>query len=306
MSLSSAAAEETRVAVSGDLLELEETLVHPAAECFRLMHDDELESLAADIAEHGLRDAITLGRVKGEDVGIVDGRNRYRACLIASVEPRFVTIDFRDDDEVRAFVVSRSERRNVTKGEHAMGIALAYPGSQGKKDEAARTSAETADVSMRRVQVARQVLRYSLDKALAVRDGILKLDKALDEVRQALADLESDETKLRQLRSNAADLADLVAEETLSLSEAFVVFQQREAEKAAVETQKRETLLRLTEQAYRGVTAWANADFADAVQSRLDDPGFRKQLVGRLRIGDEAEDIHAGARALKKMLGKIR
>ena len=40
MSLSSAAAEETHVAVSGDLLELEETLVHPAAECFRLMHDD--------------------------------------------------------------------------------------------------------------------------------------------------------------------------------------------------------------------------------------------------------------------------
>ena len=91
------------------------------------MHEDELDSLAADIAEHGLRDPITLGCINGGDVSIVDGRNRYLACQIAGVDPAFVVVDFKDDDEVRAFVVSRSERRNVTKGEHAMALALAYP-----------------------------------------------------------------------------------------------------------------------------------------------------------------------------------
>jgi hypothetical protein len=65
-----------------------------------------------------------------------------------------------------------------------MGIALLYPGGQGKKDDEAETSAETADVSMRRVQEARQVLRHSRDLALAVRDGVRKLDDALDLVRR--------------------------------------------------------------------------------------------------------------------------
>ena len=63
----------------------------------------------------------------------------------------------------------------MIKGELAMSIAMLYPGGQGKKDEGARTSAETADVSMRRVQAARQVLRHSIDLAHAVRDDALVL-----------------------------------------------------------------------------------------------------------------------------------
>lgn len=294
--------------MDGDLLELEETLVHPAAECFRLMHEDELESLAADIAEHGLRDPITLGRVKGEDVGIVDGRNRYRACRIAGVEPHFVTVEFKDDNDVRAFVVSRSERRNITKGEHAMGIALAYPGGQGKSDEEAKTSAETADVSMRRVREARQVLRSSPDKALAVRDGILKLDKALDEVRQALADLESDETKLRQLRSDAPDLADLVTEERLTLAEAYSIYEKRIDDAKRAEQAKRDTLIRLTDSAFRGVTAWAVEDFSDAVWQRLDDPEFYAALTERMRIDPGREnlrDLKTGLAALLRLIKEL-
>jgi len=289
--------------VDGDLFA--EIPIHPAAECFRLMREDELNSLAADIAEHGQRDAITLGRVKGKEVGIVDGRNRYRACQIASIEPHFITVDFKDDEEVRAFVVSRSERRNVTKGEHAMALALAYPGGQGKKDDDARTSAETAEVSMRRVQVARQVLRYSRELALAVRDGITKLDEALDTVKRAVADLESDETRLRVLRSDAADLADLVDEERLILAEAWRAYEQRIEDAKRAEQSKRETLLRLTEAAYRGASAWCSAKFVTEVEERIADDDFREQLISRLRLDGKPENIRTGIIALAKILGRI-
>jgi hypothetical protein len=61
----------------------------------------------ADIKDNGLKDPITI--LNGQ---ILDGRNRYMACGIAGVEPRYV--DFAGDDPI-AFVVSANiHRRHLT------------------------------------------------------------------------------------------------------------------------------------------------------------------------------------------------
>ena len=58
---------------------------HEVANLFPLMSDADVSILASDIKANGLRDPIWLH----PDGSILDGRNRYRACQQAGVEPEF-------------------------------------------------------------------------------------------------------------------------------------------------------------------------------------------------------------------------
>jgi ParB-like chromosome segregation protein Spo0J len=113
--------------------------IHPAAECVRLMDEEELASLAASIEAHGLRDPIIMGRVNGATSEmLIDGRNRLRACEIAGVEPRFETMQFEDDEAIKAFVADKSEHRNITKGQKAMRPAPPGAGKGRQREKGAR------------------------------------------------------------------------------------------------------------------------------------------------------------------------
>lgn len=59
---------------------------HPVADLFPLMTGEPFQQLVADIKKNGLREPILLG----PEGLIMDGRNRFRACNLAGVEPRFV------------------------------------------------------------------------------------------------------------------------------------------------------------------------------------------------------------------------
>jgi hypothetical protein len=68
-------------------------------------------------------------------------------------------------------------RRDLSKGERAMGFALLYPEAKahrGKRSEAGKVL-ETESFSRARVSQARSVLRHSRELAEAVRDGTIKL-----------------------------------------------------------------------------------------------------------------------------------
>lgn len=65
--------------------------VHPVASLFPMIDDESLQELADDIRENGLREPIVLAHMGDgfDDEVLIDGRNRYRACLMAGVEPKF-------------------------------------------------------------------------------------------------------------------------------------------------------------------------------------------------------------------------
>ncbi len=74
----------------------------------------EFDALVRDIVANGLLEPITLHT----DGSILDGRNRYRACIEARVEPAFVTWD--GPPNPVAFVISKNlARRHLTTKQRA-------------------------------------------------------------------------------------------------------------------------------------------------------------------------------------------
>jgi ParB-like nuclease domain len=81
---------------------------HSLADKFALMEGDEFDELVADIKKNGLRAPITIY----EDQ-ILDGRNRYRACLAAEIEPD--TVAYQGNDPAGFVVSANVHRRHLTR-----------------------------------------------------------------------------------------------------------------------------------------------------------------------------------------------
>ena len=93
---------------------MEELSVHEAAEIFPLMAEDDLRKLAQDIKDNGLLEPICL--YEGQ---ILDGRNRYQACLLVGVEPKIATCSLNGIGPVE-FVVSKNlHRRHLSTAQRA-------------------------------------------------------------------------------------------------------------------------------------------------------------------------------------------
>lgn len=91
---------------------------HPAANIFPLMSDEELAGLQADILRNGLLEPVWLHK----DGRILDGRNRYKACVTLGIKPTFRTWD--GDGSATAFVVSLNLHRRHLSAEQRAAVAV--------------------------------------------------------------------------------------------------------------------------------------------------------------------------------------
>lgn len=91
---------------------------HPAADLFPLLPDDQLQELADDIRLRGLIEPVVTIEGSGT-VMILDGRNRYRACVLAGVEPRTVAWDGSGGSPSGFVLAKNIHRRHLTPAQRA-------------------------------------------------------------------------------------------------------------------------------------------------------------------------------------------
>jgi len=164
---------------------------HRISNLFPLMEGAEFEELKQDIAANGLREAIWLH----PDGSILDGRNRYRACLEVGIEPHFRTWD--EKGSLVTFILSMNlHRRHLTSSQRAV-IALEtlpflekeakerqgtrtditeiFPESSG---EARHYAAQIAQTNPRYVSDAKKLQRDAPDLLAEVKSGNKTLPQA--------------------------------------------------------------------------------------------------------------------------------
>ncbi|HEX6970238.1 MAG TPA: DNA methyltransferase [Micromonosporaceae bacterium] len=147
---------------------------HPVADIFPMMSDRELLDLTDDIRENGLREPIWLHR----DGRVIDGRNRWLACLQLTIEPHTRTYEG-DNSTLVAFVVSLNlHRRHLTESQRAMVAARLSTLKHGQRaDRAANlpvsqpAAADLLNVSERSVRDARRVQDSGVPELVAAVDA---------------------------------------------------------------------------------------------------------------------------------------
>lgn len=192
-------------------LELE---IHPAAELFPAMDGKEFDELVADIKKNGLLEPITVHKGK-----IIDGRNRYRACIVAGVD--FIQQQWDGDagESIVEWVLSKNlHRRHLDATQRAMIAARSLEqftqeaaermkagtkASQEAKGKATAKAAAATGASRPSVERAKAIIDKGDKKLIAavdmgtvsVKDGAKIVDKPKAEQRAAVKAVEEGKAK---------------------------------------------------------------------------------------------------------------
>lgn len=177
-----------------------------------MMGSDEFEDLKQDIAKNGLHEPIWL---HPNDDSIIDGRNRYKACMAAGIEPKFRTWDGRGS--LIQFVLSLNlHRRHLTSSQKAM---IAVDSLPFLEDEAKQRQGARTDI---REKIPEGSKGKSVDKAA----GIVGTNGRYV----------SDAKKIQE---QAPDIADMVREGSVNMSNAMQLAKMPEGKRNQVIEQVR-------------------------------------------------------------------
>lgn len=163
---------------------------HPWSNIFPLADATHLTQLAEDIRQYGQHEPITLYQGK-----ILDGRNRYRACMLIGFEPQVTEMAVADDgvyDALYWMVKTNIAGRNLSRAQLAV-VALDVLNAQAKapyslqevKEVATLTGSgwssveRLAAIQKRNAALVDQVRRGTLSISQASRDaGFVEYDHA--------------------------------------------------------------------------------------------------------------------------------
>lgn len=183
---------------------------HPYADLFPLMGDEELARLTQSIRENGQLHPIIV-----HEGQILDGRNRYAACLELGIEPRVV--EFEGADALRHAVALNADRRQMKEAPRAM-VAARLANMESGNGPAQRggvqictpaisleDAAKMLGVSRRSAATARKIINEApADVAARVDAGKLTLNAAMKTI-QPKPQMEVDSDNSRTIQQLALD-----------------------------------------------------------------------------------------------------
>lgn len=168
---------------------------HTVANLFPMMSKDETEGLVQDIKENGLREPIILFNDK-----IIDGRNRYLACLKAGVTPKFTNYKGSEDDLITFIYSLNGNRRHLSASQKACVVVQMLPeiektvakkrketiskAMKGETEKPVRNktsvqlASELTGVNEKYIKQAKQLFNSDKDLFEKVNNGELTLTKA--------------------------------------------------------------------------------------------------------------------------------
>lgn len=160
--------------------------LHPLCTLFPRVTGAEFDGLVADIKAHGLRQPIVL-----HGGMILDGGNRYRACVEAGVEPVFQ--EFQGDSLVSFVLSANLHRRHLSAGQQAAIVASAQDWAKaqtvGKPKSGNVTGLATvaeraakSGASDKTQRMADKVAKADPELAKKVAHGEVSLPKAVQKV----------------------------------------------------------------------------------------------------------------------------
>lgn len=160
--------------------------LHPLCTLFPRVTGAEFDGLVADIKAHGLRQPIVL-----HGGMILDGGNRYRACIEAGVEPVFQ--EFQGDSLVSFVLSANLHRRHLSAGQQAAIVASAQDWAKaqtvGKPKSGNVTGLATvaeraakSGASDKTQRMADKVAKADPELAKKVAHGEVSLPKAVQKV----------------------------------------------------------------------------------------------------------------------------
>ena len=204
---------------------------HPLANIFPLVEGAEFDALVADIREHGLHEPVVVHEGR-----ILDGRNRYRACEAAGVEPTFTV--YQGDDPI-AYVISLNlRRRHLDESQRAMVAAKLATLRDGQRADLVEglpigRASDLLNVGDRTVARAREVQEHGAPELVrAVERGEVSVSAAADvsalpkekqveivargkkEILEAAKAIRAEESKARYA-ARVARIAEMSARNTL-------------------------------------------------------------------------------------------
>ncbi len=165
--------------------------LHPLSELFPRMNGADFEALKADIRANGLHQPIVF-----HEGQILDGGNRYRACVELGITP--AAVEYAGTDPLGFVFSANARRRHLTPGQYAAIVASAQNwelaqahGGDRKSDQAATLPlASVADraahsgASERTQKMADKVARANPALSRQVAHGEISLPQAVRQVEK--------------------------------------------------------------------------------------------------------------------------